>query len=138
MKRAMIALGAGIVLLLLSDHLIAKLANDKLLETDVDFHARLAKTELDMSGLRRRSKAICEINYIFLIYAYQTCFEPYISSESTNEWGYIYVYHRPRPKLTLFFRGDSSENYYFKELQLGRTIYFIGVDGTIRKTKGGY
>ncbi len=112
----------------LVDFLLAGLANLLILANDADFEEEFSKVELDYTPINDEvfGKKVCSFKYKFFIYGYQTCFRPRgILGRESSEVGYVYVYHKPRPKLALLFRGDGPDNYYFRENYLGEATKFI-------------
>lgn len=112
----------------LVDFLLAGLANLLILANDADFEEEFSRVELDYTPINDKvfGKKMCSFKYNLFIYGYQTCFIPRGRLDyEGSELGYVYVYHKPRPKLAFLFPGYGPDNYYFRENHLGEATKFI-------------
>lgn len=105
------------------------MVNRELEKNDYYFERELSEANLNIVNMtKKNSKRICQLEYKYFIYAYQTCFRPYTSSSDKLKFGYYFIYFKTKPKLTLFFPANSKNSYYFKESFTGERLYFIGAD----------
>tara|TARA_R110002167_G_scaffold332815_1_gene539752 strand:+ start:71 stop:556 length:486 start_codon:yes stop_codon:yes gene_type:complete len=112
----------------LVDFLLSVIANQVILANNADFEEEFSRVELDYTPINEKvfGREVCSFKYMFFIYGYQTCFTPRGRLDyERSELGYVYIYHKPRPKLAFLFRGDGPDNYYFMEGYLGEAIKFI-------------
>jgi len=119
-----------IAVLIVLDQLFVWGGHGMLMWNDVDFEARWERADINPSAMAKGDKTICDFEYILLIYGYQTCFEPNVNTFYPDRSGYSFIYSKPRPKLTLWFRGDTQNNYYF-ETTFADHIKYIRVDGAV-------
>ena len=134
MKIKVLIFFAGlIVLLVFVDREIVARADKYLLERDAEYQTLFKGINLVYS--QRGSYSIinkkCIFNYIYYFYAYQICLVPWGKAGEPGIPGnrlYQVVYYAPRPKFTLFLRGDSPDNYYFKENHMGNKIKTVRID----------
>ncbi|WP_288902410.1 hypothetical protein [uncultured Sneathiella sp.] len=112
----------------LVDFLLAGLANLLIVANDADFEEEFSKVELDYTPINDKvfGQEICTFKYKFFVYGYQTCFVPRGRLDyEGSELGYVYMYHKPRPKLAFLFPGYGPDNYYYRENYLGEALRFI-------------
>lgn len=110
----------------IADHRSAGEADKYLLSQDAFFAARLVNAQLDIHGKRFQG---CTIDRVFVIYAYQTCFVLTQDNGAANGPGFDYIYHGPRPYLSIARLVPDS--YYFGESALGVRLKTVDQNMTI-------
>jgi len=118
-------------LFILSDQIASRLADQKIRSNGI-FESAISALMPSLDELSEPSAKTCEVKSIYAIYLYQFCFRPYTAGTERNQDGYHLIYHKPKPKLSLFMPANSPDNYYFKESSQGEFILFAQRDGTIQ------
>lgn len=112
------------------DIYMRNLAINEIEKSNFYFTERLNEAQTYLNG--QNSKKRCQLQNIFYIYTFQTCFWPAPTGQNGKFAGYYYVYQEPASKFTLF-SANSQDDYYFSEVQLGDLKYHIKPDGIIQK-----
>lgn len=116
--------------LILVDRAFTSAANYFILMRDADFTENHRDIDVNWEGPPIQG---CTRSAEFLIYTYQTCFDVRSFSD-LEESVAIYRYSKPRPKLALS-RLLISSSYYFTEVALGRTLFYVHYGGEIEGNK---
>jgi hypothetical protein len=115
-----------VAVLIRLDFWAANNAHQQLLRTAVGFKDRLENTRLDFDGPRKQG---CEIKRVYLVNAYQTCFDAWYGEPGDGIAGFTFVYHRPMP-LVLFY-GQTAESRYFSYSEYGTRLKEVRRDGYV-------
>lgn len=118
-------------LLIASDQVIPRLA-DRQIREHGELEAAIPEFIPGLERLNERSDRECRLQYIYIFYAYQICFQPYTSSDDQSSAEFHLVYHRPKPKLSFLMPANNEDSFYFKELAQGEFILFVRRDGEIQ------
>ena len=132
-RNKLLALCLSGIAIIALDRLIARQAHQLILRSDAYFSERLQFANLDFEDIGSAPRKTCQIGKAYHFYVFQTCFVRFASSDKQNEWGYKFVYSKPRPRLALFNRGDTIEDYYFQEAgdgPFGSYLKFVHRDQT--------
>ena len=120
-KLAKLAFALSAILVLAwQDVSWAKQADFELRSQDADLDLRIGEVELDVFGPRVQD---CQIERIYKIYAYQTCFILMANQNEPERSDFQFVYHGPRPIVS--FSGWREGSYYFEDSALGRILAVV-------------
>lgn len=113
----------------------ARLADSKLRPSILD-QDNINELLPSSDQLNNRARKVCRNQPFLLFYRYQVCLRPYVASESEIDHGWHYVYHRPKPVLSLIMPARDPESFYFQESVQGEFLLFVRRDGTIEMGDG--
>ena len=135
-KKAKINI-AFFLFLLVIDHLLPNIADNRIAKNDYDF-AEFYHEIKDTQEFRNYEKSFCRFTKVYLLYAYQVCFDKKYRGIGDAR-SYIYIYSKPKPFIFSIFRASHEENYYFKEVSIfGERIKSVDLRGKVIELKSVY
>ncbi len=121
--------------LIIFDRALVYQANKSITNENAGFEKVINNIKLDFNNKNKYKygEEVCLFKYKYFIYGYQICFDQINTAKSPyNERGYYFIYSPPRPKITLFMRGDNPDDYYFKmNYALGKRLKIVRPNGSV-------